>query len=153
MNPYRRQTIDGWVGDFADAPAFHELPAPAKEYAPEILPAFLVRACEERDIEPGELEESDLKPALLEGVGALQLPASARAAAPDLCAAFLTTLETQGRLAGGRALGLFVRALRSAYEEQTSDTPKPIVNPGARIGRNTPCPCGSGKKYKNCCMR
>ncbi|MBM4431652.1 MAG: preprotein translocase subunit SecA, partial [Chloroflexi bacterium] len=24
---------------------------------------------------------------------------------------------------------------------------------GARIGRNDPCPCGSGRKYKNCCMR
>ena len=23
----------------------------------------------------------------------------------------------------------------------------------AKIGRNDPCPCGSGKKYKNCCMR
>ena len=23
----------------------------------------------------------------------------------------------------------------------------------ARIGRNDPCPCGSGRKYKNCCMR
>ncbi len=22
-----------------------------------------------------------------------------------------------------------------------------------KVGRNTPCPCGSGKKYKNCCMR
>jgi hypothetical protein len=22
-----------------------------------------------------------------------------------------------------------------------------------RVGRNAPCPCGSGKKYKNCCMR
>jgi len=22
-----------------------------------------------------------------------------------------------------------------------------------KIGRNSPCPCGSGKKYKNCCMR
>ncbi|WP_234952658.1 SEC-C metal-binding domain-containing protein, partial [Rhodopirellula baltica] len=22
-----------------------------------------------------------------------------------------------------------------------------------RIGRNAPCPCGSGKKYKSCCMR
>jgi tetratricopeptide (TPR) repeat protein len=22
----------------------------------------------------------------------------------------------------------------------------------AKIGRNTPCPCGSGKKYKKCCM-
>ena len=22
-----------------------------------------------------------------------------------------------------------------------------------RIGRNDPCPCGSGKKYKNCCLK
>ncbi|MCI9365851.1 MAG: hypothetical protein HFJ54_04585 [Clostridia bacterium] len=22
-----------------------------------------------------------------------------------------------------------------------------------RFGRNDPCPCGSGKKYKNCCGR
>jgi len=22
-----------------------------------------------------------------------------------------------------------------------------------KVGRNSPCPCGSGKKYKNCCMR
>ncbi|MGB9679498.1 MAG: preprotein translocase subunit SecA [Thermoanaerobacteraceae bacterium] len=27
---------------------------------------------------------------------------------------------------------------------------KPIVK-GKKIGRNDPCPCGSGKKYKNCC--
>jgi len=25
------------------------------------------------------------------------------------------------------------------------------VHEGARVGRNDPCPCGSGKKYKNCC--
>ena len=28
---------------------------------------------------------------------------------------------------------------------------KTIVNNGPKIGRNDPCPCGSGKKYKNCC--
>jgi preprotein translocase subunit SecA len=28
-----------------------------------------------------------------------------------------------------------------------------IRNIGQRVGRNDPCPCGSGKKYKNCCMR
>ncbi|MDA8335538.1 MAG: SEC-C metal-binding domain-containing protein [Peptococcaceae bacterium] len=22
-----------------------------------------------------------------------------------------------------------------------------------KTGRNDPCPCGSGKKYKNCCLR
>ena len=27
---------------------------------------------------------------------------------------------------------------------------KTIVNDGPKIGRNDPCPCGSGKKYKNC---
>lgn len=26
-----------------------------------------------------------------------------------------------------------------------------VVNDGPRVGRNDPCPCGSGKKYKNCC--
>ena len=28
---------------------------------------------------------------------------------------------------------------------------KPKVNENKKIGRNDPCPCGSGKKYKNCC--
>jgi preprotein translocase subunit SecA len=28
-----------------------------------------------------------------------------------------------------------------------------IRNRGQRVGRNDPCPCGSGKKYKQCCMR
>ena len=28
---------------------------------------------------------------------------------------------------------------------------KTIVNDGPKVGRNDPCPCGSGKKYKNCC--
>jgi preprotein translocase subunit SecA len=28
---------------------------------------------------------------------------------------------------------------------------KPIVNKGPKVGRNDPCPCGSGKKYKHCC--
>jgi preprotein translocase subunit SecA len=30
---------------------------------------------------------------------------------------------------------------------------EPIRNRGERVGRNDPCPCGSGKKYKNCHMR
>ena len=29
----------------------------------------------------------------------------------------------------------------------------PIRNRAQRVGRNDPCPCGSGKKYKNCHMR
>jgi preprotein translocase subunit SecA len=28
---------------------------------------------------------------------------------------------------------------------------EPIRNVGQKVGRNDPCPCGSGKKFKNCC--
>jgi len=29
----------------------------------------------------------------------------------------------------------------------------PIINPLKSVGRNDPCPCGSGKKYKKCCLK
>jgi SEC-C motif-containing protein len=36
------------------------------------------------------------------------------------------------------------------YEEGTI-TPRTIVRSSPKIGRNDPCPCGSGKKFKYCC--
>jgi preprotein translocase subunit SecA len=30
---------------------------------------------------------------------------------------------------------------------------KPMAEAKRKVGRNDPCPCGSGKKYKHCCMR
>lgn len=30
--------------------------------------------------------------------------------------------------------------------------PETTVHVGPKIGRNDPCPCGSGKKYKKCCL-
>jgi hypothetical protein len=38
---------------------------------------------------------------------------------------------------------------------EADDSPRaeaPYVNPFRGVGRNDPCPCGSGKKYKNCCL-
>src|SRR3954464_7149456 len=33
-----------------------------------------------------------------------------------------------------------------------ADTPLPFVRPFKHVGRNDPCPCGSGKKFKKCCL-
>ena len=51
-----------------------------------------------------------------------------------------------------------VRVQRPPQREQVMkpDAPNagaqtPYKNKGEKIGRNDPCPCGSGKKYKNCC--
>lgn len=38
--------------------------------------------------------------------------------------------------------------LRALYNRK----PKQLVRKHAKVGRNDPCPCGSGKKFKNCCM-
>jgi len=39
------------------------------------------------------------------------------------------------------------------YRDDEGDpAPGTVVNESARIGRNDPCPCGSGKKYKKCCL-
>ncbi|MDR0878598.1 MAG: YchJ family protein [Treponema sp.] len=34
-----------------------------------------------------------------------------------------------------------------------SIVPKTIVRASPKVGRNDPCPCGSGRKYKHCCGR
>ena len=36
-------------------------------------------------------------------------------------------------------------------EQIKTEVNKTVVNEGPKVGRNDPCPCGSGKKYKNCC--
>jgi len=41
----------------------------------------------------------------------------------------------------------------SALQEESAldeDADKPFVRDGRKVGRNEPCPCGSGKKYKQC---
>ena len=37
--------------------------------------------------------------------------------------------------------------------ERVDVKPKPPVVHEPKVGRNDPCPCGSGKKYKKCCLR
>lgn len=50
-----------------------------------------------------------------------------------------------------------VKRVRVAKEVDTVNPDdgkqKPYVRKKKKIGRNDPCPCGSGKKYKNCCGR
>ena len=43
----------------------------------------------------------------------------------------------------GSTVAVFWRAQASSVE--------PIRNVGHKVGRNDPCPCGSGRKFKNCC--
>ena len=41
----------------------------------------------------------------------------------------------------------------SSHGEQERKKPVSVRRTEKKVGRNDPCPCGSGKKYKNCCGR
>lgn len=44
-----------------------------------------------------------------------------------------------------------VRVQYQNLEENRRMAPVPKVETTLKVGRNEPCPCGSGKKYKKCC--
>lgn len=80
-------------------------------------------------------------------------------ASRDLATAYLkeTGRKDLRRMAGQiveifpKAAGEYARLGRSiekVLREQAASTPAPVRS--AKIGRNDPCPCGSGRKYKRC---
>lgn len=38
------------------------------------------------------------------------------------------------------------------HADFSQQKPAPITRAEKKVGRNDPCPCGSGKKFKKCCM-
>jgi SEC-C motif len=59
---------------------------------------------------------------------------------------------------GRRILGKMVQlrklVARSVREsDPTAAVSSTVTRGGERVGRNAPCPCGSGRKYKQCCLR
>ena len=101
--------------------------------------------------------------------------ANGNEAMDELCAIFLTYKKRKWQTYEGEYFPLSVKTVKSAIEHQIPDfysrlykrhmklkgiyahckkkhfLPKqPLQVP--KVGRNEPCPCGSGKKYKKCCM-
>ncbi len=46
-----------------------------------------------------------------------------------------------------------INLVDGGYKKDEGGMNKTVVNQGPKVGRNDPCPCGSNKKYKNCCGR
>ena len=51
----------------------------------------------------------------------------------------------------GKELTPEEKAKKEAEKKKKTFVQKTVVNESPKVGRNDPCPCGSGKKYKNCC--
>jgi SEC-C motif-containing protein len=52
-----------------------------------------------------------------------------------------------------REKGKFKKANGEWLYDEGNVTPITVIRSSPKIGRNDPCPCGSGKKYKHCCNK
>ncbi|MGE3819918.1 MAG: SEC-C metal-binding domain-containing protein, partial [Isosphaeraceae bacterium] len=63
-------------------------------------------------------------------------------------------LATAAAPAAGSVRAQQDAAIAASQHQGEGETKRePVRNTGRKVGRNDPCPCGSGKKFKACCMR
>lgn len=65
---------------------------------------------------------------------------------------FIARYTEKGKRMDHHEIAEFVKTDATWYF-MDGNAPKPVqvVRQGPKIGRNDPCPCGSGKKFKKCC--
>ena len=75
---------------------------------------------------------------------------------PDLLTAFFDYLETTGLYPDAATWSGWMPALEEQYAARLradgSVRGQTVRHTVEAVGRNDPCPCGSGKKFKKCCM-
>ena len=62
---------------------------------------------------------------------------------------FLVQLKTNQEVKRERV----AKETGTAAANQTQVKKQPVRKTATKVGPNDPCPCGSGKKYKKCCMQ
>jgi hypothetical protein len=143
---YRLETFQNWCSDFCGTDSALSLSRVTLEYASEILPFFLSEALSETEVNASEFELQRVTLAFQSIGSKFDLPQSVSDEFPHLCGDFIDYLSTSGRVSGGESISDLVREMKLSTKAAT------IKRPGSKLNRNDPCPCGSGKKYKKCCM-
>ena len=149
---------DNWSGDFTESFAAGQIHPSVRNFVPEVL-AHFGKSVRKIDREfPDSLSPGTLATVLTEAMPRLSLPDSARPHASEVVAQFLEYLRESGRVGEGDDWAAQVRVIARSSQDRL----KPGVGvkgvtirksaQTSPLGRNDPCPCGSGKKYKKCCM-
>lgn len=136
------------IQDYCSSEYFLFLDPVLKEHAEPVLSYWCKEAGEDLSFETME--------ASLGKVARLDMPLAVRRAFPDLLKEFLGYLSATGSLADADQWKEFVLQAESEYHncfrENGSVRGKTFRKQYTKVGRNDPCPCGSGRKFKKCCM-
>ena len=64
---------------------------------------------------------------------------------------FQALYETDGLRDNHHEKAEFIKQNGRWFYNEGNIIPKTVTRAGPKVGRNDPCPCGSGRKYKQCC--
>jgi len=137
------------VADYATSDHFMFIDGPLREHAETLLLHFCRISGEPLTIAGIE--------ASLGVMARLDLPLEVRRAVPQLLIAFFEFVDSTGLCPGASSFARDTRIVEQQYLRSFRDDGSvrgtTFEKKCSPIGRNDPCPCGSGKKFKKCCGR
>lgn len=134
------------VSDYCASQHFTMLGDGLKTHAEQLLGQWAYSVDDDLDFDTLE--------ASVNAIGRLDLPLRAKRDFPELLSAFFSYLGTTAAFPEVSAWSDALDEIAPAYSESIRDDGSvkgKTVTRALKIGRNDPCPCGSGKKYKKCC--
>ncbi len=144
MNSFLKDKIT----DYISSQHYMFLDSSMKEYSESILHFFIENADEAFSI--NNLKE------ILNKMAHLDLPLSVKKGIPHLLEEFFSYLYSVGTFPKANeireSLSLVSTTYLNSFREDGSVKGETFVKKYSHTGRNDPCPCGSGKKFKKCCM-
>ena len=128
----------------------------------QLAEAFLKACILDQGIAPETLDGQAAEEVVARGLprrlppkaaGIEQLPALLDALAAHLEESQVVTQAFEMRMGFDRGAAQAVEAVRSGSNagEQVVERQAPVVHRAEKLGRNDPCFCGSGRKFKKCC--
>jgi hypothetical protein len=140
-------SIGDYISEYASSEHFMLLDAPVKKHAEQILDYFC------RSLE-GPVTIAAIE-TTLHKMARLDLPFAVRKEIPRIVSAFFEFAGSTGRdpaaLQWVDDLALVEKEYRSLFREDGTVRGTTFEKKYTDVGRNDPCPCGSGKKFKKCC--
>ena len=141
--------IESTVSDYCQSEYFFFLDPAMKEFAENILYLFSKKIFSEID------HKSVIE--TLEFAERLDIPIDIKREIPYLLIEFLNYCETTPFFPEASEVADFVKSQQQRYRDKFrsdgSVKGETFVKKYTDVGRNDPCPCGSGKKFKKCCLK
>lgn len=147
------------VANFLDSEPARRLGVDAKEVR-RFAVILVASAIEDLGIEPRLLDAEHLRSALTLTARKLGRGDPLARSGGKIVAAFFDFLQDTEMVPNAYELGTVLDSVERDFsrladsisdDQRIAGETKTIENRASKVGRNDPCPCGSGKKFKQCC--